>query len=137
MLLRKSISVMPKIISSSADVFAIVSGPLRESIQERVMILTLNSANGVIGTHVMAIGSDTEVIMSTKLIVRQALLDVACGVILVHNHPSGDVRPSEADIKQTERLKKACNVMDISLMDHVIVSNDKWYSFTDEEEHEV
>lgn len=124
-------------IKSSADVFAIVSSPLRESIQERVMILTLNAANNVIGTHVMAVGSDTAVIIPTKLIVRQALLDVACGVILVHNHPSGNVRPSQADIKETEKLKKACDVMDISLVDHVIVSDGKWYSFAEEKEFDV
>lgn len=124
-------------IRNSADVFAIVSSPLRESIQEKVLLLTLNSANGVIGTHVMAIGSDTAVIMPTKLIARQALLDVACGVVLVHNHPSGNVRPSQADIKETDKLKKALAVMDISLVDHVIVSDGKWFSFAEEEEHEV
>lgn len=124
-------------IRSSADVYGIVSSPLCESIQEKVLLLTLNSVNGVIGTHVMAVGSDTQVVMPTKLIVRQALLDVACGVVLVHNHPSGNVRPSKADIEQTDKLKKALAVMDISLVDHVIVSDGKWFSFAEEKEHEV
>lgn len=124
-------------VKNSADVYRIVSEPLLGSIQEKLILITLNVVNGVLGTHVMAIGSDTEVTISTKLIVRQALLDVACGIVLVHNHPSGDVHPSVADIKVTERLKQACNVMDISLIDHVIVSNDKWYSFADEEEHSI
>lgn len=125
------------VVKNSADVFAIVSSPLKEQIQEHVMILTLNKANVVIGTHVMAIGSDTAVVVPQKLIVRQALLDVACGVVLVHNHPSGEVKPSEADVKETAKLKKMLDVMDIYLLDHVIVGDGKWYSFADEEEHSI
>lgn len=124
-------------VKSSADVFAIVSEPLKESIQEKVLLLTLNKANAVIGVHVMAIGSDTQVVMPTKLIARQALLDVACGVVLVHNHPSGNVRPSQADIEQTEKLRKALNCLEMNLLDHVIVSDGKWFSFAEEEEHKV
>lgn len=126
-----------KEIRNSADVFAIVSEPLKESIQEKVLLLTLNKANAVIGVHVMAVGSDTQVVIPTKLIARQALLDVACGVVLVHNHPSGNVRPSQADIEQTDRLRQALHVLDMNLLDHVIVSDGKWWSFAEEEEHKV
>lgn len=124
-------------IQSSADVFAIVSSPLKEQIQEHVMILTLNAANDVVGTHVMAVGSDTAVIIPKKLIARQAVLDVACGVVLVHNHPSGNVRPSAADIRETGQLKDALKVLEISLVDHVIVGDGKWYSFAEEKEHKI
>lgn len=124
-------------IRNSADVFAIVSSPLKEQIQEHVMILTLNAANDVIGTHVMAVGSDTAVIIPKKLIARQAVLDVACGVVLVHNHPSGNVQPSAADIRETGQLKDALNTLEINLVDHVIVSGGKWFSFADEEEHSI
>lgn len=124
-------------IKSSADVFAIVSSPLKDEIQECLGVITMNSANDVIGLHWMCKGSDTAVQMPVKLILRQALMDVACGIVLVHNHPSGHVQPSAADIKQTEKLKSACDLMDISLMDHVIVGGDKWYSFADEEEHSI
>lgn len=126
-----------KKVNGSADVYELVSEPLKNEIQEKVLLITLNNANEVKGVHLMAMGSDTQVVMPLKLIARQALMDVACGVILVHNHPSGNVRPSSADIKATERLKKALDVLDISLMDHVIVSDGKWYSFADEKEFEV
>lgn len=124
-------------IRNSADVYGIVSEPLKESIQEKVLLLTLNSVNGVIGTHVMAVGSDTQVVMPTKLIVRQALMDVACGVVLVHNHPSGNVRPSRADIEQTDKLHKALGVLEMQLIDHVIVSEGKWWSFAEEKEFNI
>lgn len=124
-------------IKSSADVYGIVSEPLSGQVQENAGIITLNNANEVIGLHWMFKGSDTSVVMSTKLIARQAVMDVACGVVLVHNHPSGNVRPSRADIRETERLKGALDVFEMSLVDHVIVSDGKWYSFADEEEHSI
>lgn len=126
-----------KRVNNSADVYGIVSEPLSGQVQENAGIITLNNANEVIGLHWMFKGSDTSVVMSTKLIARQALMDVACGVVLVHNHPSGDVRPSQADIMGTERLKEALKVFEMSLIDHVIVSDGKWFSFAEEEEHEV
>ena len=124
-------------INGSADVYKLVSDPLKNEIQEKVLLVTLNNANEVKGVHLMAIGSDTAVLFPIKLIARQALMDVACGVIVVHNHPSGNVRPSSEDIKQTERLKSALNVFDISLIDHVIVSDGKYYSFADEKVSEI
>lgn len=124
-------------VKSSADVFAIVSEPLSGQVQENAGIITLNNANEVIGLHWMFKGSDTAVTMSTKLIVRQALLDVACGVVLVHNHPSGNVRPSKADIEQTDKLHKALGVLELQLIDHVIVSEGKWWSFAEEKEFDV
>lgn len=124
-------------VKSSADVFAIVSEPLSGQVQENAGIITLNNANEVIGLHWMFKGSDTAVTMSTKLIVRQALLDVACGVVLVHNHPSGNVRPSKADIEQTDKLHKALGVLEMQLIDHVIVSEGKWWSFAEEKEFDV
>ena len=126
-----------KKVNGSADVYELVSEPLKNEIQEKVLLITVNKANEVKGVHLMAMGSDTQVVMPLKLIARQALMDVACGVILVHNHPSGNVRPSSADIKETERLKKALDVLDISLMDHVIVSDGKYYSFADEKVSEI
>lgn len=124
-------------VKSSADVFAIVSEPLKDQIQENAGIITLNNVGGVIGLHWMFKGSDTSVVMSTKLIARQALMDVACGVVLVHNHPSGNVRPSEADIRETDRLRQALHVLDMQLVDHVIVSEGKWWSFAEEKEFNI
>lgn len=124
-------------INNSADVYQLVSEPLQNEIQEKVLIVTLNRADEVQGVHLMAIGSDTEVVFPVKLIARQALMDVACGVIVVHNHPSGNVRPSSADIKQTEKLRDALRLLDVSLMDHVIVGKGKWFSFADEEVHKI
>lgn len=128
---------MKEKINGSSDVYRIVSEPLKNEIQEKVLLITLSNANEVKGVHLMAIGSDTRVIMPVKLIARQALMDVACGVVLVHNHPSGDVRPSSADIKETEKLKGALDMLDMSLMDHVIVGDGKYYSFAEEEEHSI
>ena len=65
-------------------------------------------------------------------IVRQAVLTQAAGVIIAHNHPSGNVLPSQSDIKETEKLKKALKYLNISLVDHIIISDDRYYSFADE-----
>lgn len=124
-------------IKNSADVYGIVSEPLSGQIQENAGIITLNGVGEVIGLHWMFKGSDTSVVMSTKMIARQALMDVACGVVLVHNHPSGNVRPSQADIEQTDKLHKALGVLEMQLIDHVIVSEGKWWSFAEEKEFDV
>ena len=73
------------------------------------------------------------VVVDVKSILRRALEKKASGVILVHNHPSGSAMPGQADIRQTGLLKKALQTCEIQLLDHVIVAEDSWYSFADEQ----
>ena len=70
--------------------------------------------------------------IDSRTILRQALLKNAAAIILCHNHPSGNEKPSQADIGLTDNLRKACKLMDIPLLDHIILSSGKYYSFADE-----
>ena len=67
-----------------------------------------------------------------KIILKEAIEKTASGIIVCHNHPSGNMKPSQSDIKLTNKLKEACKLVDIPLLDHVIVSFSSYYSFADE-----
>lgn len=77
-------------------------------------------------------GGIDSTIVDVRMIIKNALLINATRLIMFHNHPSGDPRPGNADIKETERMSKACAIMGLSLMDHIIVSKDCFFSFSDE-----
>ena len=69
--------------------------------------------------------------LDIKLLLSVALKSLASGIALIHNHPSGNLKPSKADIQITKKVKKACNYVDIVLLDHLIISKNEYYSFTD------
>jgi DNA repair protein RadC len=104
------------------------------ALQEQFIILYLNRANTVLGAHQLFTGGLTGTIADIRLIMGIALKSMACGIIISHNHPSGNLNPSEADRTLTDKVKKACDLMDIKLYDHIIVSpyEGSYYSFADE-----
>ena len=87
----------------------------------------------LIGKEKVNVGDDRSTVIDNKAILRRALEKKACGIILVHNHPSGNSLPSLADINQTQMLKRALGACEISLLDHVVIGGDGYYSFADEE----
>ena len=120
-------------ISSPKDVFRIMLPILRGLDHEECWVLFLNRANYIIGKERMSSGGMDSTVIDTKSIIRRTLDRKACGVILVHNHPSGNALPGKADITQTGILKKALQTCEIQLVDHVIIAEDSWYSFADEQ----
>lgn len=96
---------------------------------EQVRALYLDTLNQVIGDDVVAKGTIASSPVYPREIIRRALELHATGIILVHNHPSGSVTPSSDDIASTRRLQRACSDMDISLLDHIIISREGWSSF--------
>lgn len=107
------------------------------NMKEFMFAIYLNAANKIIGHHKVGEGGVCGVYADTKLIMSGALNCLATAVILVNNHPSGNMKPSEQDNKLTKRVKEACNLFEISLLDHLIVGhNDQnemiYYSFADE-----
>ncbi|MBR5432453.1 MAG: DNA repair protein RadC [Bacteroidales bacterium] len=100
---------------------------------EECWILFLNNAQYCTGRHRVSSGGLDSTIIDLKAITRMALDRRASFLILVHNHPSGSPLPSQEDLRQTQALKKALTPMGIGLMDHVIICNDCYYSFSDEE----
>ena len=100
--------------------------------QEEVKFLLLNRANMVLGIHKLSKGGTSGCIVDIKMILAIALKCNAHGIILVHNHPSGNLKPSEADKSLTSKIKKACDMVDVNLLDHLIITKDGYYSFKDE-----
>ena len=101
-------------------------------LKEECYILLLNRASKLLGWYKVSEGGISGTIVDPKLIFSIALKGLACSIVLAHNHPSGNLRPSEQDINLTKRLKQAGEVLEISVLDHVILSTEGYYSFADE-----
>lgn len=129
--------VRKNIIHSPADVYRELSSVMRGLQHEECWILYLSRNNRVISREQLSVGGQSETIVEIKSVVRRALDLRASSLILVHNHPSGDPHPGNADIKLTLNLRKALDTFDISLLDHVIVSDGRYYSFADEMEYGI
>lgn len=94
--------------------------------------LFLTRANYLIHKEMFSLGGLSATVVDPRLVVRKALDKRACGIILVHNHPSGNPTPGNEDLKRTAAMKKAADTFDISIIDHVIVCDDRFYSFADD-----
>ena len=100
--------------------------------QEEVKLLLLNRNNRVLGIYSLAKGGLTACIVDVRIILSVALKCLATGIILVHNHPSGNLKPSQDDIKITEQLRDGCKLLNIQLLDHLIITRQDYFSFADE-----
>lgn len=120
-------------VTSPKDVFRMMLPFMRGLDHEECWAVFLNRANYVLGKDRMSVGGMDSTTIDVKAVLRRALDRKASGVILVHNHPSGSALPGQADIMQTGMLKKALQTCEICLLDHVIIAEDSWYSFADEQ----
>lgn len=118
-------------IKSSTDVYQIFQPMLGDLRHEEGWILLLNRANKVIRKIQISKGGVTGTIIDIRMIVKEALDNLATNIILVHNHPSGNMEPSEDDNRITMKLKEACGLLDISFMDHLIVCDESYFSYKD------
>ena len=122
-------------VHSSNDLFKLVINHWDfETIemQEEIKVLLLNRANEVLGIYELSKGGISGTVLDVKLLLSVALKCLASGIALVHNHPSGNLKPSDADIKITKKVKTACKYVDIALLDHIIISKTDYYSFSDD-----
>ncbi len=101
-------------------------------LQEEFKILLLNRANEVLGIYPLSKGGISGTVVDLRLIFAVALKCNASGFILSHNHPSGKLIPSDADVSLTRKIKKCADLLDIGLIDHIILSKVGYYSFTNE-----
>ncbi len=99
---------------------------------EQFKVLLLNRANKVLGVVELSSGGVTGTVADPKLIFVAALKANACSIIISHNHPSGNLKPSQQDEQLTQKIKQAGQLLDIKLNDHIIVSSEGYYSFADE-----
>ena len=100
--------------------------------KEYFKVLFLNQANQILGYTLISEGALTETIADIRLIFQAALLTNSVALILAHNHPSGNLKPSPEDIRLTKQVREASNFMRIKILDHIILSDTKYYSFADE-----
>lgn len=119
-------------IHSSYDVFEIFHPLLKDSKQEEGWILLLNRANKVIKRKQISLGGISKTIIDIRLIMKEAIDCFASGLVLVHNHPSGNLCPSGDDDSTTQKLKDACQLMSINILDHLIVADGSYFSYHDE-----
>ena len=101
------------------------------NIYESFFILLLNRANNTTGFAKISQGGTAGTIVDIKIIAKYAVESLSSAVIICHNHPSGNIKPSEADINITKKIKDALLLLDISLTDHIILSENNYYSFAD------
>ena len=99
---------------------------------ETFIVVYLNRANNTIGWLKVSTGGLTGTVVDVRIVLATALKAGACSMILAHNHPSGNLQPSACDIELTKKIKAAGNFMDITVIDHLIVTDENYYSFADE-----
>ena len=116
-------------IRSSKDVSDIFQPLLSDLLHEEFWILFLNRSNKVINRMKLSQGGISGTVTDVRLVMKKAIECLASGIIVCHNHPSGNLNPSESDNKITQKIKEAGNLMDIQLLDHLIISDKDYYSF--------
>lgn len=129
---RESEAVQLLKISSSKDVYDFFHSSVADESYEQFWILLLNRANKVIEKYCISEGGLTGTVADPRKIFKRALEKNAVALIICHNHPSGNIQPSDADIKLTKKIKNGGEIMDIQLLDHIIIGNEKYYSFADD-----
>ena len=122
-------------ITSSEDAYKHFLELLEHSamtIKEEAVVLFLNRSNRVLGGYKISSGGIAGTVVDIRLILAIALKSLASGLILAHTHPSGELLPSRADKELTQKLKDAAKLMDMSLLDHLILTTESYYSFAEE-----
>lgn len=131
---RRQLSAVKKkpLIRSSRDAFNAIAPILIDLPHEEFWIILLNRANKLMGRERISAGGLTGTVVDARIVFKTALENYACSIVLCHNHPSGNLRPSQSDIQLTRKLKGAGETLDILILDHLIVSGQGYYSFADE-----
>jgi len=119
-------------IKGSKDVFDLFHPLVADIPHEEFWVLHLNRANKVIGRERTSMGGISGTVVDVKLIMKSALSNLSSSIILCHNHPSGNDKPSENDKQITNKVKVACEMLDVALLDHIIVAGNAYLSFADE-----
>lgn len=120
------------VISSSQDVYQILGPLLSDLKHEEFWVLYLNRSNKVIHKEQLSSGGLTATVVDQRMIFRTALSHLATSIILLHNHPSGSLKPSEQDRQITSKIAEGGKSLDITLLDHIIVGDGKYFSFADD-----
>jgi DNA repair protein RadC len=119
-------------VTGSRDCFDILKPHLQDIPHEEFWVLLLNRANRLIRKHQISQGGVAGTVADPKIIFKMAISELASGIILAHNHPSGNLTASQADIDLTKKIVQAGKLLEIQVLDHLIVAGQKYFSFADE-----
>lgn len=128
---QAALSLEKPFVKSSRDIASYLQALLRDLSNEVFAVAYLNQANRINHFEIVSKGGITGTVADPRVILKKALLEEAVSLILCHNHPSGSLQPSRADRELTKKLKDAAKLFDISLYDHIIVSDNGYFSFAD------
>ena len=120
------------LIQNSMDVVNLMQAKIAYLSHEEFWVIYLNNANTILKTVQISKGGITSTEVDTRIVMQEAVILKATQIILCHNHPSGSVKPSKADIALTEKINKISRIMDIILVDHIIIHRENYYSFAEE-----
>lgn len=129
---QHSLPLDKSVMANSNAIANYLQTKLKDYRREVFAVLFLNRANKINHFEIMSEGGITGTVADPRVILRKALEEDAVNIILCHNHPSGSLRPSRADEQLTTKIKEAASYLDIKVLDHVIVSENGYYSFADE-----
>lgn len=128
LLLPKELESIKSSTSVAEEFYPIMS----DLTHEEFWVLLLNKANKQIGKYKISSGGISSTIVDSRIILKYAIENLASNVVLVHNHPSGSLSPSRDDIELTKKIIIGCKALDIIVLDHIIIGQNKYYSFSDE-----
>lgn len=130
---RKSEEIQEKVkITSSRDAYEFIRPVLEDLPHEEFWIILLNRANKLITKKLIGRGGVSETSADLKLIFKTAVENLASALIVCHNHPSGNLKPSQSDLKLTKKIIEASKLLELAVLDHIIVGDNAYYSFADE-----
>lgn len=129
---QSSSALTKKVIKNSDDIGEFLKASLKDFSYEVFAVVFLNRANKIKHFEIISRGGITGTVADPRIIMRKALEQEATSLVLSHNHPSGNLKPSRADEELTQKIKAAAAYLDIKILDHIIVSEEGYYSFADE-----
>ncbi|SHF88674.1 RadC family protein [Chryseobacterium sp. OV279] len=131
---RRSVQEIPyrPIISNSSDAYLILKNHLTDLRTEEFWAVFLNQSNKVVHISKLTQGGISQSIVDVRILFKTALDHFSTGIIIAHNHPSGSLKPSTEDLSITQKIKEAGNTLSIQLLDHIIITQDTYCSFSDE-----
>jgi DNA repair protein RadC len=129
---QASSSLEKPVVRSSRDIAQYLQATLKDYSYEVFAVVFLNRANKINHFEIISKGGITGTVADPRVILKKALEEDATSIVLCHNHPSGNLHPSRADEELTKKIKEAASYLDIKIIDHIIVSEEGFYSFADE-----
>ena len=120
------------IITCSKDAYNLLDPLLADKPVEEFWIVLLNQKNKVVSTNLISSGGVSGTVADVRVIMKLAVESLASGLILSHNHPSGSIKPSEADKRLTSKIKQAAEILNVKVLDHIIIGDGEYYSFADD-----